>query len=157
MSRRALIALGLLLAAAVQPARAEATYLQPLQFEWTGTRLDVLVLPVAHGQVYNVNGPLGGEDPARETDPYDNSYMRAVMHSIGDVHRAIDLYGSEWLRERLVVNLYVVGRDEIPQAALADPDIVVTTDENKTVAFGLAAAVGAPICVVLNSKFFVAS
>ena len=159
MPRRAVrstILLALACALVAPTADAAAVYRQPLLFEWTTAKIDVLVFPPHHGQVYNVNGPLGG-DAMAELNPYENSYMRAVLDSIDDVGRALTKWGSDWFLNGLDLNIYLVGRDTIPQDALTDPDVLVIEDENKAVALGLAVAVGPPTCVVLNSMFFITS
>ena len=136
------------------PAFAAAEYHQPVWFTWEKSVLDVLIIPPNHGQIVNGRGVLGGLDP-RELSPYENSYLRATEKSAADWDRAIDAYGATWLKAGLVTNIYVVGRDTIPNAALVNPEIVITTDEGKGPVLGI--TFSSRPCLISNSKFFVTS
>ena len=151
--------LGLLIAAMMVggpmalPAAA-AGYSQPNWFTWNKATLDVLILPPEHGQIYNNYGVLGGQG-VNELTPYGNSYLRAVEQSVAGWDTAVNTYGAAWLKSGLVTNVYVVGRDSIPQSALTNPEIVITSDENKGVILGV--AFNTRPCLVDNSKFFITS
>jgi hypothetical protein len=146
-----ILASGLFIAG--MPASAATTYVQPVWFTWEKSNLDVLIVPPEHGQIYNSYGVLGGQG-TNELTPYENSYLRATEQSAADWDRAIAQYGSSNLRS-VGTNVYVVGRDTIPQAALTNPEIVVTSDENKGVILGVSFSTRP--CIVDNSKFFITS
>lgn len=131
-------------------SHADGTYDLPLIFRWEKVVLDVLVIPPNHGQIINGNGVLNGGDP-RELTPF-NSYLAAVEDSIADWDRAVSMFGAEWLKAGLQTNVYVVGRDTVPAAALQNPEIIVTSDETKGNILGV--AVTTQPCLVDNSKFF---
>lgn len=135
------------------------TYELPISFEWAKTTLDVLIIPPSHGQVVNDNGVLNGEDLS-ELNPLANSYLEAVEDSIAAWNTGIDAFGPAWLQQ-LVIKVYVVGRDEIPQETLESPEIVVTSDESKGYVLGTAVSESPPAvgrrCIVDNSKFVEAS
>ncbi len=153
--RRLLTVLSLFAAAlAATPAHAAGTYSQPNWITVNARVLDILIVPPNHGQVANGNGALGGsEGGAGEVTPF-NSYLRAIEDSVAAWDTAIQAYGSTWLKT-LVTNVYVLGRDVPPTSALTDPEIVITTDETKTVILGV--AVSTNPCLVDNSKFFITS
>lgn len=141
------------------PASAATLYQQPVWFEWEQAVLDVLIVPPEHGQIFNGNGALGGEGP-NELTPYENSYLRATEQSIKDWDRAVTTFGAPWLQTGLVTNVYVVGRDTIPESARDDPEIIVASDQNKGFILGVAVytrGTGGQICVVDNSKLFLMS
>ncbi|HEV3473967.1 MAG TPA: hypothetical protein VG602_01180 [Actinomycetota bacterium] len=141
------------------PASATTSYDQPVNFQWESAVLDVLIVPPEHGQIYNDNGPLGGEG-VNELDPYQNSYLRAVERSVADWDRAVETFGPSWLQAGLVTNVYVLGRDNTPQSALTDPEIIITTDQNKGFILGVATWSRLNTesrCIVDNSKFFIKS
>lgn len=141
------------------PASAARLYHQPVWFEWDEAVLDVLIVPPEHGQIVNENGPLGGEG-VNELTPYENSYLRATEQSIKDWDRAVETYGADWLKAGLVTNVYVLGRDEVPEAALDDPEIIVASDQHKGVILGVAirsSGSDGNRCIVDNSKFFTTS
>ena len=155
-----MLALGILLALGIMLAQVSAsaatTYVQPVWFTWEKKTLDVLIVPPEHGQIYNGNGVLGGSSGGvNELTPYQNSYLRATEQSAADWKRAINTFGASWLSSGLVINNYVVGRDTIPQAALTNPEIVVTSDQNKGPILGV--SVSSRPCIVDNSKFFITS
>jgi hypothetical protein len=129
-------------------------YELPRWFEWDRATLDVLIVPPEHGQLVNGNGFLGGTDP-NELDPFKNSYMRAIEDSIAAWENGIAEFGPRWLVEGVSFNVYVIGRDEIPQEALEQPEIVLMTDQTKGPILGF--AVSTDPCIVNNSKFFVTS
>lgn len=104
-----------------------ATYSQPVAFTWDRAHLDVIVIPPAHGQLVNGNGLLNGLN-ASEATPF-NSYLVAVERSLEAWEAMIQVFGAPWLRENLTINTYVLGRDEIPQAALGEPEVIITAGE----------------------------
>jgi hypothetical protein len=148
-----LLALGILVAQV--SASAATTYVQPVWFTWEKATLDVLIVPPEHGQIQNGNGVLGGSGGIEELNPYQNSYLRATEQSAADWKRAIATFGASWLSSGLVINNYVVGRDTIPNSALTNPEIIVTSDQNKGPILGVSFSTRP--CIVDNSKFFVSS
>ncbi|HVE92439.1 MAG TPA: hypothetical protein VNE62_09115 [Actinomycetota bacterium] len=155
---RMLFALVLFLGFAPAPAGAShesRSFEQPLWFQWEKAALDVLIVPPNHGQIYNArNGVLNRLDPG-ELNPLTTSYLAAIENSVADFHTAVNLYGSQTLRNGLKTNVYVLGRDNVPQAALTSPEVVIVTDENKGSVLGV--AVSSRPCIVNNSKLFVTS
>ena len=151
--RLALAALSLALWSLAVPAQAAATYRQPVWFLWERSSLDILIVPPAHGQVWNSGGVLGGQG-LMEATPF-NSYLAAIERAAADWRRAVDAFGPAWLRTGLSLHPYVVGRDTIPEGALIQPEIVVLTDETKGPLLG--AAFSTRPCVVDNSSFYTAS
>lgn len=116
------------------PGRATASYgdvyRQPIWFKWDRTELDVLVVPPGPGQIVNGSGVLNGGD-AKEAQPLASSYMKATEKVIGDWRRAVDAFGSSWLRSHLKLNIYVLGHDVPPAEALREPEIVMVWDASK--------------------------
>ncbi|HEX9776471.1 MAG TPA: hypothetical protein VGB83_12945 [Actinomycetota bacterium] len=154
-STRALVVLALLATMLSGHARAGVVYRQPVWFNWNESELTILVFPPGHGQIVNGKGILNGFDPD-ELSPYESSYFRAVTNSIEDWERAIETYAPAWLRNGLERDIFVVGRDHIPQSALDDPDIAVVSDEHQVISLGVAVHVGR-FCVVDNGKLFTSS
>ena len=150
-----LIVVVLLIASAssVGASHADQSYDLPLWFRWDRSALDVIIVPPNHGQIVNDEGVLNDGDP-NELTPF-NSYMDAIEASVADWDRAVEMFGSEWLRSDVVTNVYVAGRDLIPPTALASPEIVITTDETKLNTLGV--AVNTRPCIVDNSKFWIES
>ncbi|MGH2709878.1 MAG: LVIVD repeat-containing protein [Actinomycetota bacterium] len=152
---------GLSLLAASAPAWAAPAYVQPLSFTWSKAVLDVLIVPPEHGQVYNSYGPLGGTSGGpNELSLYQNTYLRAIERSVADWDRAVNTFGPSWLRSGLVTNAYVLGRDEIPESALTEPEIFIVTDQRQPTSLGFANSSSADetrVCVVDNAKFFTSS
>lgn len=147
-----------MLAMATAPAVAshgDGDYDQTVWFEWDETDLDVILTPNGHGQIFNGNGVLNGLSPS-EAIPCETSYMQAIRDAIAGWEAGIDTFGPDWLKNGLNFNVYAPGcGPEPPQSALLDPEIVVYTDETKTVILGF--AVSTDPCLVNNSKFFVQS
>lgn len=115
----------------------------------------MLIVPPEHGQIYNGNGALGGSSGGvNELDPYANSYLRATEQSAEDWDRAIAQFGAPFL-QNVVTNVYVVGRHDIPEQALKNPEIVVISDQSKGPILGVSFSTNP--CIVDNSKFFVTS
>jgi hypothetical protein len=130
-------------------------YELPRWFEWDRAALDVLIVPPEHGQLVNGNGFLGGSGDPNELDPFKNSYMRAIEDSIAAWKNGVAQFGPDWLAGGVTFNVYVVGRDPIPQSALEQPEIVLLTDQTKGPILGF--ALSTDPCIVNNSKFFVTS
>lgn len=156
--------MGAFLVAPISTAGAshdDGTYDIPVWFRWDTTVLDVIVVPPSHGPIYNNEGALDGNDPSELTPV--NSYLAAIEDSAAGWDRAVEDFGAEWLKSRFVTNLYVAGRDEIPDSALADPEIVIVSDEWKANVLGISLQTSltddyhSRPCIVDNSKFFVTS
>ena len=130
----------------------DGIYELPAQDDWTTGHLTVYIVPPTHGQLYNGNGPLGGGDP-KEVTPFENSYLRAIEDSIEEWNRGIRMFGSETLKKTFKADVYVLGRDELPDQS--SPDILVFTDENKGPVLGF--AMGGEPCLVNNSQMFIRS
>ncbi len=155
-------ALALLVAAPpVQSTHADGSYdlpnwyLPPVPLFLGFVTVDVLILPAEHGQVFNGNGAAGGNAVA-EAQPCANSYTAAMRDSTVAWRTAIQNMGAAWIKNNLILNVYVVGCDSnIPTAALTHPEVVVFTDENKGPILGV--AFSSTPCLVDNSKFFITS
>lgn len=135
-------------------------YVQPVWFEWgsgnRGLPIDVLIVPPAHGQVVNENGLLGGDEGgASELSPFENSYLQAVEASARAFVPAIAKFGPGWLKHGIVINFYVLGRDDVPSEARSDPEIVILSDETKATILGV--SFSSDPCIVDNSTFFASS
>lgn len=154
--RRILVALVVVAALGYPaPAGADRPYTQAIFSTWEEKRLDVLILPPSHGQIVNENGVLGGEGTG-ELTPF-NSYLRAVEDSIRGWNRTVDRYGARWLR-KMDLKSYVIGRDEVPEHALQDPEAVIMTNEHQGTSIGLTVSSSLqPECIITNAKFFVQS
>jgi hypothetical protein len=135
--------------------KEKLVYELPRWFEWDRAALDVLIVPPEHGQLVNGNGFLGGSGDPNELDPFKNSYTRAIEDSIAAWTNGIAQFGASWLVEGVSFDVYVVGRDQIPQEALEQPEIVIMTDQTKGPILGF--ALSSDPCLVNNSKFFVTS
>jgi hypothetical protein len=133
----------------------DVVYELPRWFEWDRAALDVLIVPPNHGQLVNGNGFLGGSGDPNELDPFKNSYTRAIEDSIAAWKNGILQFGPKWLVAGVRIDAYVIGRDEIPQPVLEQPEIVVYTDVTKGPILGF--ALSSDPCIVNNSKFFVTS
>ncbi|MGH2725140.1 MAG: hypothetical protein ACRDI0_12970 [Actinomycetota bacterium] len=151
--RLALVALSLAVWSLALPAQAADTYRQPVWFLWERSTLDVVIVPPAHGQLWNSGGVLGGQG-VMEATPF-NSYLAAIERAASDWRRAVDTFGPSWLRSGLVMRTYVVGRDNVPGSALLQPEIVVVTDETKGPLLG--ASISTRPCVADSSSFYTAS
>jgi len=145
---------GMLAPVGARAAHDDGFFKQPVWFEWEALELDVLIVPPNHCQIYNNNGALNGADPD-ELNPLACSYLRAMEASIADWDRAIAAYGSFELRTSLRTDVYVVGRDPIPDDVMRDPEVIVFTDEHKGTALGI--AFNTRPCLVDNSKLFTRS
>ena len=144
--------IGLVPAAALADHEEDGIYELPAQDDWTKARLVVYIVPPMVGQVYNQNGPLGGGDP-NEVTPFKNSYMRAIEAAIEEFNRGISMFGSKALKKRFKAEVYVIGRDELPDQS--EPDILVYTDPTKGPVLGF--AMGGEPCIVNNSQMFTRS
>lgn len=132
----------------------DGLYELPSIAQWGTTHLRVLIVPPAHGQILNAeSGILNNNDP-KELTPF-NSYLDAIEGAIAAWPRAIDRFGAPDLRAAFKQDVYVLGRDTIPPDVLAQPDILVVTDEEEGPALGTAIRV-VP-CVVRMSKSFILS
>lgn len=148
---------GLFLSLTAAPATADhedGFYEIPTSDVWTESKLEVLIIPPEHGQLYNHYGPLGGLDP-REVTPFQNSYLRAIEDSIAEWEHGVDKFGSRRLRRALKITTYVLGRDDVPTGVLHSPDILLITDENKGPILGF--AMYTTPCIVNNSRMFLRS
>lgn len=86
---------------------------------WDTFRLDVLVVPPAHG-------PLSqGGEPASA----NNSYRQAIFQAAAAWREAIDEYGAPWLAQNLTWTVHVLGDAAVPPEVLADPEILVVHSE----------------------------
>ena len=148
----AALAVGMLIAPGAQ---AVVTFTQPLWFTWSKANFLVYVVPPEHGQVFNDNLLLNNLKPSEEV-PCTSSYTVAINESIKDWDRAINAYGSTALKAGLHIKHYVIGCETVPQADIRKPDIIVTTDEDKTFILGVAVRT-AQACIVDNSKFLITS
>jgi hypothetical protein len=155
--RRPLMVLSLFAALfAASPANAATTYNQPNWITVNSRVMDVLIVPPAHGQVYNPGGGVLGSGTGggtSEVTPF-NSYLRALESSIAAWQSAIAAYAPTWL-QALDINVYVLGRDVPPTSALTDPEVVIATDEGKAVILGVTFSTNP--CLILDSKFFITS
>jgi hypothetical protein len=153
------LAVALIVPAIAEPAAARPapSYTQPVFFEWDRMVLDVLIAPPQHGQIVNGRTRLRvlNDRDADELNPLANSYLKALEKAIADWRRAIKTFGSASLR-RLKLNVYVLGRDVPPAAALQHPEIIITWDENKASILGRSsrfyAGDASTPCVIDNSQ-----
>jgi hypothetical protein len=145
----AAVAVVAMMCAAPASAASEG-YRLPVWFNWDKTVIDVVIVPPEHGQIYNANGVFGGEG-ADELTP-NNSYMKAILHSIDDWKVAIEEFGSDRLKEELVINVSVLGQGS---TTIGGAEILVVTDQTKGPVLGV--AVSTLPCIVNNSKMFVSS
>lgn len=162
MKRPLVTAVTILLAATLLVPSADAKrdqiYRQPLLYDWSETRLDVIVLPPGHGQLLNGDSSdprlLDGGDPS-ELHPVTNSYLKATERAIQDWRISVKTFGSSALRRRLATRVYVAGRDSIPAAVMQDPEIVIVWDEGKLAFLGLTVFLTAdPPCIIDMSKAY---
>lgn len=158
-----MLALALAWAVPLRPAAADhddGAYEIASHANWDHGDLSVLIIPPAHGQIYNFEtGVLGGGDPT-ELTPF-NSYLEAIEGAIAAWDDAINLLGADWLKEYYEPTVYVLGRDTVPPEVLAEPDVLVVTDENEgpllgTAIWGKTGYVHTP-CIVRMSSTFLAS
>jgi len=160
MRWRILLCAAVLLAAV--PARAshdDGRYDQPsFGVPWDTARLQILIVPPTHGQLLNANGALAGMQTS-ELDPLRNSYLAAIEDSIDTWRDAIRAYAPTWLRRNVRLDDYVVGRDEIPDSAQRDPEIVINTTLHQGTSLGL--TVQGPLagvrCTISNARMFIES
>lgn len=152
-AKAALLTAMLLATAAPAGGQPQHAYEQDVLFYWDRLEFDVVVVPPNHGQVYNGNGPLGGGGPGELTP--ENSYLRAIEDSIQAWDDAVEEFATRLLARRFESRVYVLGRDPLPDDD-EEIEILIVTDENKTVVLGFALG-GSEPCIVNNSKFFVES
>lgn len=139
-------------------AGAKARYRQPVIVNrWKTTKLDVIVVPPAHGPLVNGEGVLSGGDP-NEATPF-NSYVEATEKSIAEYRKVVRRYGPRWLKKRLAIRTYVAGRDTIPERAMENPEAVIVFGENQGVILGVTVTISGldPDCLIANSMSFTAS
>lgn len=150
MARTSLLVVAIaLLVPVTAPASAhheeDGLYRIPAWFTWHTATLNVLVVPPNHGYVFErpivdpverVRNLVG--DPS-ELNPYTNTYTQATLAAIEAWRGAVDQLGAAWLRDALELRVYVVGAEEIPPEALAEPHIVVTALEEANGIWGGAA------------------
>lgn len=157
MKRHAFVLLTAVIAAGLlSPAQAGSgtRYTQPVFKAWDEPKLDIVIVPPGHGQVYNGNGPLAGGD-LRELGPA-NSYVRATEHSIADWQRMIRNRGPRYMH-KVTFKTHVVGRDTIPEKVLNNADAVIMFNEHQTFILGVTFSTSDPDCLISNSLFFTAS
>lgn len=111
---------------------------------WDEPSLNVLIVPPVHG-------PLFGSNPTQEIGPA-NTYLEAVEDSIAAWHAAVQTFGSSELRKAFNVDVYVLGRDNVPAPVLSKPDILITTTEDTPI--GLGVAIRPYPCIVNNSEVY---
>lgn len=150
----AVLLLNVVATAAVADHEEDGIYEIPARDNWTKGDLSVLIIPPESGQLVNGYGVLGGADP-REVTPFENSYMRAVEDSIAEWQNGIRMFGSARLQKVIDIKTYVLGRDDVPQDVLTEPDILLVTDPNKAAVLGFALYVTP--CIVNNSRMFTQS
>ena len=146
--------MGLLWAPSAVAKKDPNPYIQRVFKNWNTYELDVIVVPPQHGQIYNEDGPLGGNGP-EELTPF-NSYLAAVENSVADWEKLIRRYGPKWIR-KITFNTYVVGRDEIPEEARSDPEAIIVANEHQTFILGVTFSMDDPECVISTSMFFLQS
>lgn len=146
----------------LHPAAADhddGFYELPSHANWDHGDLSVLIIPPAHGQIFNFEtGVLNGGDPG-ELTPF-NTYLAAIEAAIAAWDDAINLLGADWLKEYYEPTTYVLGRDPVPPEVLAAPDILVAADENEGPSLGTAiwaktGYVHTPCVVRMSSAFLV--
>ena len=145
--------LAVLLPAPAHADHEDSIYTQKTISQWARPVYDVIIVPPAHGQIYNLEtGVLRGGDP-NELTP-SNSYLPAMEAAVEAWDDAVQMFGTNSLKEAFVTNTYVLGRDAIPQSVLTDTEILVVTDEQH---YGAGTAYRTPDCIVRVSKINVLS
>lgn len=146
----------------LQPAAADhddGFYELESHANWDHGDLSVLIIPPAHGQVFNFeSGVLNGGDPG-ELTPF-NSYLQAIEAAIAAWDDAINVLGADWLKGYYEPSTYVLGRDPVPPEVLTAPDILVAADENEGPSLGTSiwaktGYVHTPCIVRMSSTFLV--
>lgn len=156
MMRKVAIALLVALCCAPFPAAGEpGPYRQRVYHFWSNAKLDVIVVPPAHGPLVNWGGPLGGGGP--EEIGLTNSYIAATEDSIAEYQRVIRKHGPRWLAKRFVVKTYVAGRDQIPERVREDPEAVIVFNEHQGFILGVTVTGLPPDCFISNSMAWTAS
>lgn len=122
---------------------------------WPDPHLTVLVVPPTHGPILNESGLFGGGSATSELTPFTNTYLKAIEDAIAAWDEAIDTLGADWLKQAYKVDVYVAGRDTVPPAVLADPDILVFSDEESLGSLGTAIRVTP--CLVRMAKSLILS
>ena len=150
----AALAAGLILAGAPVAGAEPEPYTQDIYGPRVGPVLDILIVPPAHGPIFNSDGVLGGGDPMQAT-PF-NTYVSAMEDSVNMWRVAAGAAGLKWLKKALRLNVYVIGRDDIPPEAMEEPEVVITATEFNGVA-GVAVSGPQPPCLINNSSFSPAS
>lgn len=142
----------LLLGVTSGPAAADhddGVYELPALAMWDHYDLSILIHPPPHGPIYNQEtGVLGGPGPNELTT--SNTYLKAIEAAIAAWDKAIDALGADWLKEAYQPTVYVLGRDDVPQDVLLQPDILVVTDEWEASSLGTAVRVDP--CIVRMSR-----
>ncbi len=127
------LVLMLLLAAPWISAGADEAYTQEVITEWNRGLIEVFVVPPAHGPLVNDAGVLAGG--VQEAHPWANSYTRAMEDAVDGWRRAVADFGAPWLREGLVLETFVIGRDDVGGA---QADILVVPAESHLGSLGMA-------------------
>ncbi|HEX9694849.1 MAG TPA: hypothetical protein VGB64_00885 [Actinomycetota bacterium] len=144
--------IGILAAVAITCASiagATEAYREAALFEWDRLAIDVIILPPGHGQIYNDAGLL----PAGTADlhPLANSYAAAAERGAGLWQAAVRATGVPWLAQSLRIDIYVAGRDAIPQQVASDPEILLAFHETSGPILGTSWGRGQP-CVASVAK-----
>lgn len=154
-----LLSCALLVGSLVSPVPARADHDDgvieiPSLTQYDDTHLSAVIVPPNHGQILNLeSGVLNGEDP-NELTPF-NSYVSAIEGGISAWDKAVDVLGAPWLRDAYQVDVYVLGRDQIPPDVATSPDILVITDESQAASLGT--AIRLRPCIVRMSKISILS
>lgn len=149
MRRLAIAVLVVLCLAPYSPATARPPYKQAIYHYWSTPKLDVIVVPPAHGPIVNWGGPLGGG--GLEEIGLSNSYVKATEASVAEYQRVIRRHGPRWLAKSFRVKTYVAGRDQIPQRVLDDPEAVIMFNEHQGFILGVTFTTTHPDCIISNS------
>lgn len=128
---------------------SDGTYDQPILFEREPDPVNIVIVPPERSEVLNGNGPQG------PVTPCSNTYMEAIRDALSDLDRAVETFGSKELQNVFALNTYEVGCNT-SSPSFSDVDIVVATDQTKTVILGVAVFPTNDTCVADSSKAFIA-
>lgn len=143
----------LLLVSNVVATHDDGSYDQPLTWEWDTGHLDVIVVPPSHGQIYNDDG-LHKDLELLEGRVVSTSYLRAILEALDMWRRAVTT-GPGWLRSGVELDVYVAD-GPMPVHVLADPEIIVWTDESRGFQYGVSGSPKLPgqqrVCTAVVAK-----